>query len=162
PGVPASSFSDKARRCLSLRVLAPWTAGRPCRIIRRRRSLPDRFMPPATPDIAEVRRLAGRLAPWLLRTPVLRCRNLEARLGRGLSITGKLEFLQRTGTFKPRGALSTMLDLDEQARAAGVTAVSAGNHAVATAFAARALGTSAKVVMTRSANPARIAACRHY
>ncbi|HLT90773.1 MAG TPA: threonine/serine dehydratase [Woeseiaceae bacterium] len=119
-------------------------------------------MPPATPDIAEVRRLAGRLAPWLLRTPVLRCRNLEARLGRGLSITGKLEFLQRTGTFKPRGALSTMLDLDEQARAAGVTAVSAGNHAVATAFAARALGTSAKVVMTRSANPARIAACRHY
>lgn len=114
------------------------------------------------PDIAAVRRLSGRLREWLVRTPVLRCPNLEQRLGRDLAITGKFELFQRTGTFKPRGALSVLLDLEPAALAAGVTAVSAGNHAVATAFAARAMGTSAKVVMTGNANPARIAACRHY
>lgn len=119
-------------------------------------------MPFDPPDIPDVRRLAGRLRQWLVRTPVLRCRDLEARLGRGLAITGKLEFLQRTGTFKPRGALSVILGLDRDQLAAGVTAVSAGNHAVATAYAARAVGTSAKVVMTRNANPARLDACRGY
>lgn len=119
-------------------------------------------MPYDPPDIAEVRRLSQRLRQWLVRTPVLRCPNLEQRLGRELTITGKLEFLQRTGTFKPRGALSVMLGLDRDQLAAGVTAVSAGNHAVATAYAARAVGTSARVVMTRNANPARLEACRRY
>jgi threonine dehydratase len=110
----------------------------------------------------DVRRLQARLQEWLITTPVLRCRNLERRLGRATRISAKLEFLQRTGTFKPRGALSVMLTLDDAARRAGVVAVSAGNHAVATAFAARALGSTAKVVMTRSANPARIARSREY
>lgn len=119
-------------------------------------------MPFDPPDIAAVRDLSEGLQQWLIRTPVLRCRNLEASLGADLTITGKLEFLQRTGTFKPRGALSVMLGLDRDQLAAGVTAVSAGNHAVATAYAARAMGTSAKVVMTRNANPARLEACRGY
>jgi threonine dehydratase len=73
-----------------------------------------------------------------------------------------MEFLQQTGTFKPRGALSTILDLDPQQLEAGVTAVSAGNHAIATAFAARAVGTTAKVVMIMNASPVRIEACRQY
>ncbi len=114
------------------------------------------------PRIDDVRRLAVTLRQWLVTTPVMRCPNLEQRLGRDTAITAKLEFLQRTGTFKPRGALSTILGLDAGQRRAGVTAVSAGNHAVATAYAARVLGTSAKVVMTRKANPARLAASRHY
>jgi threonine dehydratase len=73
-----------------------------------------------------------------------------------------MEFLQQTGTFKPRGALATMLGLDARQLAAGVTAVSAGNHAIATAFASRAVGTTAKVVMIKNASPVRIEACRHY
>lgn len=117
------------------------------------------FAPPQPDD---VRRLSGRLRQWLVETPVMRCRNLEHRLGRRTAITGKLEFLQRTGTFKPRGALATLLDLDSEPLRAGITAVSAGNHAVATAYAARAMGTQAKVVMTRTANPARIERCRQY
>ena len=68
----------------------------------------------------------------------------------------KLELLQVTGTFKPRGALSVMLNLPAAERARGVTAVSAGNHAIAVAFAARTLGTTAKIVMMKSANPARV------
>ncbi|MBT8078941.1 MAG: pyridoxal-phosphate dependent enzyme [Gammaproteobacteria bacterium] len=114
------------------------------------------------PTLPEVRELAVNLQPWVVRTPVLRCRALEDALGNGLEIHAKLEFLQQTGTFKARGALSNLLSLDATQRAAGVTAVSAGNHAIATAFAARAVGTTAKVVMMKSANPFRVARCEQY
>ena len=93
---------------------------------------------------------------------MVRCRALEKRLGSEMEIYAKMEFLQLTGTFKPRGALATMLSLDKEQLKAGVTAVSAGNHAIATAFAAQAVGTTAKVVMIKSASPVRIEACRHY
>ena len=114
------------------------------------------------PAINDVRELQQRLQAWLLRTPVLRCRALEDRLANDVEIHAKMEFLQQTGTFKPRGALSVMLQLDSDQLKAGVTAVSAGNHAIATAFAAQAVGTSAKVVMTRTASPVRMEACRSY
>ncbi len=119
-------------------------------------------MLPETPRIDDVRALQERLQQWLFRTPVLRCRSLENFLGTAFEMHAKLEFLQRTGTFKPRGALAVMLGLDEKQRKAGVTAVSAGNHAIATAFAAQAVGTSAKVVMIMNANPLRIERCRHF
>ena len=115
-----------------------------------------------TPRVDAVRVLHERLQEWLIRTPVLRCRSLEDHLGEAFEIHAKLEFLQRTGTFKPRGALSVMLGLDAQQKEAGVTAVSAGNHAIATAFAARAIGTSAKVVMMMNANPLRVERCRDF
>ncbi len=118
--------------------------------------------PIGPPPIDEVRRLREKLRRWLTETPVMRCRNLESCLADGAEIWGKLEFLQQTGTFKPRGALSFMLGLNEDQLEAGVTAVSAGNHAIATAFAAQALGTSAKVVMMRSASPVRLEACLSY
>ena len=72
----------------------------------------------------------------------------------------KLELLQVTGTFKPRGALNVILNLGQEQRNRGVTAVSAGNHAIATAYAAKAVGTSAKVVMTQNANPLRMQLAR--
>jgi threonine dehydratase len=115
-----------------------------------------------TPQIDTVRSLHERLQQWLIRTPVMRCRSLEDFLAADYEIHGKFEFLQRTGTFKPRGALSVMLGLDERQKEAGVTAVSAGNHAIATAFAAQATGTSAKVVMIMNANPLRVERCRNY
>jgi threonine dehydratase len=114
------------------------------------------------PPIEEVRRLRERLQEWLHPTPVLRCKALEQRCGGNIEIYAKMEFLQQTGTFKPRGALATMLSLDAKQLEAGVTAVSAGNHAIATAFAARAVGTTAKVVMIMNASPVRIEACRQY
>jgi len=114
------------------------------------------------PAIDDVRHLQQRLQERLVRTPVVRCRSLEDRLAGAVEIHAKLEFLQQTGTFKPRGALSVMLQLDDVQLKAGVTAVSAGNHAIATAFAARAVGTSAKVVMTKTASPVRMQACRSY
>lgn len=72
----------------------------------------------------------------------------------------KLELLQFAGSFKPRGALNVMIGLDEAELARGVTAVSAGNHAMAVAYAARAVGTSAKVVMPQNADRFRVESCR--
>ena len=114
------------------------------------------------PPIDAVRSLRGQLREWLIETPVIHCRNLEQHFDDGTEIWGKMEFLQQTGTFKPRGALSVMLGLSKAQREAGITAVSAGNHAIAASFAARALGTSAKVVMIRSASPVRVKACQSY
>ncbi len=114
------------------------------------------------PNIKEIRALREQLTEQVLRTPVIRCAAIEERLGNSTQVVAKLEFLQRTGTFKARGALATLRGLSEQELQNGVTAVSAGNHAIATAFAARAVGTTAKVVMTRSANPLRVSACQQF
>ena len=92
----------------------------------------------------------------------MRCVALEDLLADGTRVFGKLEFLQRTGTFKARGALAVLIGLSDEQRAAGVTAVSAGNHAVATAYAAHVVGASAKIVMISTANPVRVEACRAY
>ncbi|AKJ31548.1 pyridoxal-5'-phosphate-dependent protein subunit beta [Caldimonas brevitalea] len=74
----------------------------------------------------------------------------------------KLELFQKTGSFKVRGALNCVLALDEAARRRGIVAASAGNHAIAVAYAARVAGLHAKVVMPRHASPARVAACRGF
>jgi threonine dehydratase len=97
-------------------------------------------------------------------TPVWRwqARDLATLVGADMEVILKLELFQYTGSFKPRGALTVMLDLDADALALGVTAVSAGNHAIAVAFAASLLGTTAKVVMPRTASPFRVARCRSY
>ncbi len=114
------------------------------------------------PGIDAIRELGAKLGDKIVRTPVVECRPLRDELANETVVWGKLEFLQCTGTFKARGALATISQLDEAQRVAGVTAVSAGNHAIATAYAAAANGISAKVVMIRSANPARIRACEGY
>jgi threonine dehydratase len=92
----------------------------------------------------------------------VRCAGIESALDNGARIWGKLEFLQRTGTFKARGALANLHALSQEQLDRGITAVSAGNHAIAAAFAAQALGSTAKVVMIASANPYRVKACRSY
>lgn len=117
---------------------------------------------PDGPSIETVRALSDRLDGQIVRTPVLRCAGLEEFLGADRRVYGKLEFLQHTGTFKVRGALATITSLTPAQRQAGVTAVSAGNHALATAYAAQAVGTSAKIVMISTANRARVDACREY
>ena len=119
-------------------------------------------MTAAGPGIEEVRALRQALGGSIWTTPLVRCGGIELALDDGTTVWGKLEFLQRTGTFKARGALANLHALSDAQLEKGVTAVSAGNHAIATAFAARTLGSTAKVVMTGSANPYRIAACKRY
>ncbi len=121
----------------------------------------DDNRPPTLEDIDEARALLG---DRVNETPTHRWHSpqLEARLGPESAVYLKLEVFQRTGTFKARGALLNALALDSEARKRGVTAVSAGNHAIAVAFAAQCVGTSAKVVMMQGANPFRVAQVRSY
>ena len=112
-------------------------------------------------DICETRAM---IVPHVVRTPVHDWQGGEiaALLPPGTRVNLKLELFQRSGTFKARGALLNAMALSDGARSRGVTAVSAGNHAIAVAFAARTVGTTAKVVMPKTANPARVALCRAY
>ena len=116
------------------------------------------------PAIAEISAARARLGDLVIETPVHRWRGPEiaAAAGADTEVFLKLELLQYTGSFKPRGALTVMLNLAPDALARGITAVSAGNHAIAAAYAACILGTTAKVVMMKSANPFRIERCRGY
>ncbi len=116
----------------------------------------------SSPTLAEIAQVRRRIGDRIHATPVWRWRAdaLESILGADTQVWLKLELFQVTGSFKPRGALATMLALSEQEISRGVTAVSAGNHAMAVAYAARCLRSSAKVVMPRSANPVRVEGCR--
>lgn len=100
----------------------------------------------------EIEAAAEWIAGHVVRTPTVPSPGLSALLG--APVTAKLELLQRTGSFKARGAVAKLLSLDEAERAAGVVAVSGGNHGVAVAVMASALDVKATVVMPRSA-PAR-------
>jgi len=80
----------------------------------------------------------------------------------GHRIKLKLENLQKTGSFKPRGAINNMMRLDATQRAAGVITISAGNHAQGVAYAASLLGVSAVVVMPAAASSSKAQAARDY
>jgi len=114
------------------------------------------------PSLATIEAAAMRLAPHIARTPVHRWtpHSAERLFGPGAQVWLKLELLQVTGSFKPRGALNVAMNLAPEILARGLTAFSSGNHAAAVAYAARVLGTTAKVVMLASANPARVENCR--
>jgi threonine dehydratase len=102
--------------------------------------------------ITEIEAAAERIAGHVVRTPTVPSPGLSELLG--VPVTAKLELLQRTGSFKARGAVAKLLSLSEAERAAGVVAVSGGNHGIALAVMAAALDVKATVVMPRAA-PAR-------
>jgi len=119
---------------------------------------------PEVPTVAAIERTAAGLTGLIRETPSWSWEDprIDALLPAGTELVLKLELLQYTGSFKARGAMNVMRALDGPALARGVTAVSAGNHAAAVAFAAQRLGTTAKVVMPKTANPARVALCRAF
>ena len=123
---------------------------------------PDPASPAPAPTVEQIQLARTRLLRLVRETPSWTWQGHRlAELGpSGATVWLKLELWQHTGSFKVRGALLAMLDLTDDQRARGVTAVSGGNHAMAVAYAAKAVGTHAKVVMPATADPARIAACR--
>lgn len=101
------------------------------------------------------------LSADVVRTPTVSLISpLMDRVLDGGQVHMKLECFQHTGTFKARGAVSVARTIPQDQRAAGITAASAGNHAIAAAWAARREGLSAKVVMQSTANPFRVARAR--
>jgi threonine dehydratase len=113
-------------------------------------------------DLEGIRAARRRLGEAILTTPVheLAGPAVAARLPAGTRPVLKLELLQVTGSFKPRGALLNVMALTDAERERGVCAVSGGNHAIATAYAARQAGTRARIVMLGTASPLRAEQCR--
>ncbi|MFP5283192.1 MAG: threonine/serine dehydratase [Actinomycetes bacterium] len=108
--------------------------------------------------LASIRAAARSIAPYVVRTPTLPVGRLSELLGR--PVVAKFELLQHTGAFKVRGAFSRMLRLTEAERAAGVVAVSGGNHGLAVAYAARELRLDATVLMPSTAARASVQRAR--
>lgn len=114
--------------------------------------------PPVTLD--DIRSAADRLKGVAHRTPVLRSRTLDARVGAEVFL--KCENFQRVGAFKFRGAYNAASRLTPEQLARGIAAYSSGNHAQAVALAARELGSTAVIVMPEDAPPAKRAATAGY
>ncbi|MBU6371585.1 MAG: threonine/serine dehydratase [Alphaproteobacteria bacterium] len=108
--------------------------------------------------IDDIRAAAARLAPVVRRTPLLTDDFVNEQLGARLYL--KAECLQRFGSFKLRGAYNTVAQLEPDARKRGVVAFSSGNHAAATAAAARMFGVPAVIVMPADAPAAKLAQTR--
>jgi threonine dehydratase len=102
----------------------------------------------------------GALGPVAHRTPVVRSRTLDDRVGAQVAL--KCENLQRMGAFKFRGAYHHLSRLDPKVRARGVVAFSSGNHAQAVALVARLFSVPATIVMPSWAPAAKLAATREY
>lgn len=104
--------------------------------------------------IAEVRKAADRIRPYIRRTPTL-----ATDLDPDLRL--KAECFQVTGSFKVRGAFNAVLSqMAREPRPTGVIAVSSGNHAQAVALAAATVGIPALILIPEDANPAKVAATR--
>ena len=112
------------------------------------------------PAFADVVAAARRIAPYAVRTPLVEAPQLSAATGARVFL--KLENLQRTGSFKFRGACNRILMIPEADRARGVVAFSSGNHAQGVAAAAQIFGIPALIVMPVDAPKAKIAGTRVY
>ncbi|MFC8824121.1 threo-3-hydroxy-L-aspartate ammonia-lyase [Streptomyces sp. NPDC057137] len=115
---------------------------------------------PQSPTYDDVQGAAARIASYAHRTPVLRSRLIDERLG--VEVVFKCENFQRMGAFKFRGAFNALSRFTPEQRRAGVVAYSSGNHAQAVALSARLLGMPATIVMPHDAPAAKVAATKGY
>jgi threonine dehydratase len=114
----------------------------------------------AIPTLADIEAARTRIASLVRATPVYSSEALSRLAGRRMFL--KAENLQRTGSFKIRGAVNKIASLSRAERAAGVVTASAGNHGQAVAFAAREAGVRATVFMPQDAPMAKVDATRNY
>jgi threonine dehydratase len=108
-------------------------------------------------SLPEIKAAAERIRPYILSTPVI----TGEPLGAGPLLL-KLESLQRTGSFKPRGALNALLQLSEERRGQGVITLSAGNFGLALAYAAKTVGVPCVVVIREDAPRIKVEAIRRF
>jgi threonine dehydratase len=102
----------------------------------------------------------ARIRPYVVETPLRRSDSLSDACRADVFL--KLENLQRTGSFKARGAFNKLLSLDERARARGVVAASTGNHGLAMAYAMKQLGVDGVVFVPEGAAETKVANIRRY
>ena len=113
---------------------------------------------PTAPTFDDVVAAAERVASFVHRTPILRCRAIDDLVGARVHL--KAEHLQRMGAFKMRGATNAVQRLDDDRARRGVAAHSSGNHAAALASAARTRGIPCFIVIPEDAPLAKVAATR--
>ena len=116
--------------------------------------------PPANLNLEAIRAAHRLIAPRIHRTPVITCASLDQIAGARLFF--KCENLQKTGSFKIRGATNAVFSLTDEQAKFGVAAPSSGNHAAALAQAARWRGIPAYIVMPRNSSPAKKTAVAAY
>jgi threonine dehydratase len=116
------------------------------------------FEPVVLPGLDDVQAAASRLAGVVRRTPLLAGTPLDELTGGRILL--KVESLQRTGSFKFRGAYNRLVQLSDDARRRGVVAFSSGNHAQGVAAAAKLLGMPATIVMPANAPAIKLANTR--
>ena len=110
--------------------------------------------------LAEALAAEQRIRPYLPPTPLLRAEALSRETGANVHL--KLESLQPTGSFKVRGALNTVLSLDDAARRRGIVTASSGNHGAAVAYALSLTGAPGTVYVPEHASAGKVAAMRRY
>ena len=111
-------------------------------------------------DLERILEAKARIAPYVYKTPVLRMEGLDEKLG--CEVYAKAECLQRTNSFKIRGALNKMLFLGADKLAGGVVAASSGNHGKGVAFAAKLLGIKATIVVPETAPRIKVEGIQAY
>ncbi len=114
------------------------------------------------PTIAEIATAASSLSDRIVATPTvtLNSSRIEPHLPNGSVVHMKIEAFQQAGSFKSRGVILAIDQLSDGEKASGVTAVSAGNHALAVSWGAKTAGMSAKVVMPKTADSIRVEGCK--
>ncbi|MDB4778019.1 threonine/serine dehydratase [bacterium] len=112
-------------------------------------------------SITELETAQASLGRHVRETPVWEWQGINKNelVGAQTEVVIKLELMQYAGSFKPRGALCVMLEMNDEELRRGVTAISAGNHAIAVSYAAQVLGTNAKVVMPSNSPKYRVDLC---
>ena len=109
----------------------------------------------------KIRLTLNKIQPYINKTPFIKA---STKLDEFFStnIYFKCEFLQKSGSFKARGAINNIISQDKTKFQKGITAVSAGNHAIAASFAANLFQLNNKIFLYESANPYRVNKCKSY
>ena len=112
------------------------------------------------PSLDNFNSVLKRISPYINKTPIISSSSLNDMFD--LDIFFKLELMQKTGSFKSRGAINKVLQLSEEERSRGVVAISAGNHAQATSWACSQFGIKSKIIMPHTASQSKIDATESY
>ena len=118
-------------------------------------------MIPKDLSVNNINKIYKKISPFINKTPFLKCPNdIDKYFSTNLFF--KCEFLQKSGSFKARGAINNIISQDQNKFNKGITAVSAGNHAIAASFVANQFKLKNKIFLYESANKYRVQTCKNY
>ena len=118
-------------------------------------------MIPEDLSIQSIRKVYKKVKPFINVTPLIKANQIvDEDLNTNIYL--KYECFQKSGSFKARGAINNILSADKKDLANGITAVSAGNHAIAAYYAANIFNLKNKIFLYESANPYRVMQCKNY